>query len=160
MKPKVWIPLALLLFLGGCFNELHDPGATEDLQNIEVSATEVSVGDPVQVTLTLAYRVSVGSSFPSYEVGGVRMATCFNPKSGLGDDLCYKLPENIRLVGESETYRDVEKFELGRGEERKVEHTFTFTSTVPQVVELNATLVTINPKTLDQGTPIKSVEFK
>jgi hypothetical protein len=150
----------LLLVLCGCVNRIHDPGATEDLQVVEVSATEVEVGEPVRVTVAVVYRASVGSYSPTVQVGRVRIAACFDTDALEIDPSCERLPDSLTLLEGVASYQDIGQREVERGEELRVEHTFAFTSTVPQTVEIQAALQTLNDLRIERTTEPLSVAFQ
>lgn len=166
MKVSFWVPFFPLLILCGCFNRIHEPQPTEDLRGIEVSSTEVDAGEPVSATMVLVYQLPVGSSRPSVQVGGVRMAACFNPKPSENEFSCQgelTVPGSLTLLEGNTSFRDVGNVEVKRGEEVRLEHTFTFTSTEPQAVEVQAVLQVLRPNDppgTDRGTEAVLITFR
>lgn len=147
MKVSFWMLLFPLLLLCGCFNPLHEPQPTEGV-GVEVSSTEVKAGEPVGVTMVLVYDLPDGSSLPSLQIGGRRVAACFNPTPSENDLPCpgeLAVPGSLSLLEGNTSFRDVGNIEVKRGEEVRVARTFTFTSTKPQAVEVQAVLQALSP---------------
>jgi hypothetical protein len=99
----------------------------------------VSLGEPVKVTLTGGFEVEAESNRPQDIRYGFRLGAClFRDGGGTGqvsggicDQKNIPLPNSLNMLSGTTYVKDFGDLVIKRGEYRKVEHTFIFTSTVP-----------------------------
>lgn len=117
----------------------HSDGGFYSPPKAQASLTEARVGEPVKVTLSVAFGLDNSSSSSENPHSGFRLGACLirdvrSPNSSRGG-LCGAkrppLPAWVVMSGGVAVDKAFDGFVVTRGERRRFEHTFTFTATQP-----------------------------
>lgn len=135
---RVFFSSLLMLVLAACTPPLED-GAYMDAANAQANKIMARVGEPVEVTVTGGFIVAPKFYQEELAHPGVSLGACFwyEPDKTATGGLCgvkggeRPLPNGISTVDGTDFAKDFGNVVVKRGEHRKIEHMFTFTSDQP-----------------------------
>lgn len=113
-----------------------------DFPTAQADKLTASAGEPVEVTLRGGFGVEEVYDKESYTTAGVNLGTCVNyaPEPTTDGGLCIggerPLPDGLSIVGEASFSKNFGDITVRRGELRRIEHTFSFTSDRAGVIRL------------------------
>lgn len=126
---------ALVVFsLAACNDTPPYQSAYFELPTARANKLTASVGEPVEVTVTAGFGLNDTYPEETFTRTGVHLGACISYTSDVAIEggLCARgerpLPDGLSLVGDASFAADLGDVTLRRGEPRRVEHTFAFTS--------------------------------
>ena len=139
---RVIFGILLMLLLSGCTSRLD--GRVVILPKINVNKTQAAVGEEITVTVTGGFANIEEAHSLDYDVLDYRLGACFgrdlsepnSPVGGLCSDKNLPLPGYI-AIAPGRTYQQAFGEQvISSGEERVLEHSFSFTATSPGLVTI------------------------
>lgn len=133
---KGFFSLLLMLVLAACTPPLED-GAYMDTPDAQADKATARVGEPVKITVTGGFIVAEKYYQEEFVQPGVNLGGCFwyAPDSTTNGGLCIggeqPLPNGLSMVDDTTFAKNFGDIAVKRGEYRRIEHTFTFTSNEP-----------------------------
>ncbi len=145
MYKLLTIIVFLAIGLSACTSRVDGRGIV--LPEIKVDRTQAAVGEQITVTVTGGFANIGAALSPDFNVKDYRLGVCFGrdpnepnaPVGGLCLNKDLPLPDYI-VIAEGEAYQRAFGEQVIRsGEERVLEHSFSFTSTSPGLVTIFST---------------------
>ena len=151
--------IALSLLCSACFKPIYD-SYLEYGPGIKASATEAEVGEPVEITLSGGFQLPSTSAMPDAAIPDFVLSACFSDSDCQGKLL---LPSSVSVLNGGTYSKDIKGLVVERGGSVEIMHSFTFTSSEPQILSISAVYQSVDangePQTYSESKSVE-VTFK